>query len=338
VVPGQEAVALQTPGRQLQASTAAIAATLPDGRIVYGSWEELVDIERERSPEEQGIVAGTPIGRPSVRVVDPASGEDELVADGASAFAVRRDGALGLVVGTVPERRYAFPYEGDIMVRTDGGEERWSEAPGPYALFGWAGDTLVATIEGPEGAPPSLGLLDGPGPMRTVLPAVTPLAVDPSGGRLLVATQTDGAFGVRVLDVRSGQLEDTAVAGLAGGLGPVLTAVWTADGIVATAATAEGVPLIMRLEVGDGSIAVRSTLEVPAGEVYVPFALSVGDDVTRVEAIASPITDRAPSLEDPPAYVLISCDETSCSTEDLPDPITDQIGFVTDAGGPAQPG
>lgn len=243
------------------------AAAVPghDGSTMfYNSWDWVrspqkgVSLQDQYSPEE-------PAARPRVRVIDLATGSDNVIADGAHGIALSHEGMFATVVGVRPDYYVRFDredfsrpkYPGHIVVSAAPGQpgKPWTTEPADYQVFAWAGEHLVAgrLIPGTEGVHDLL-VFDGPGVVRTVAETMGFLAISPDGSKLLAGTLferlADGTIAqleqveFTVLDVETGREISTVDLvrlerhGL-GGLSAVFDATWTSQGI---ALAAQGVP------------------------------------------------------------------------------------------------
>jgi hypothetical protein len=181
-------------------------APSPDGRyLAYNAWKELRRDDPALSWADQGIEPGDSLATPSIRLYEPASGEDALLEQGAFSLAWRADGALAYFKGAERDYRAGIPYVGDVFVRTAPNAQpmRWSSERARYIVVGWAGQTLVGYRER-EGEALDVVAFDEPRRMRILAPDAGLVAISPDGRRAFVEQgPAQGRPNVRILDIAS---------------------------------------------------------------------------------------------------------------------------------------
>jgi hypothetical protein len=147
---------------------------------------------------------------PSLRLFDPSTNSDTLIAQDAEAPAWRSDGALAY---TTPLQTAQEADSAVVMVRNSptGAATAWS-APGHYRPLAWAGDTLIVARFG-AGDVATLLAFSSPNVSRELVPGAL-VAISPDGTELLVA---DGASldgipsspNLRLIDLATGDVKAT---------------------------------------------------------------------------------------------------------------------------------
>jgi hypothetical protein len=165
-----------------------VAVPSPDGRFVaYNAWRELREDDPALSWEDQGISAGDPLARPSIRVHDLQTGTDSAYVVGAFSLAWRGDGAIAYFKGANRDYRAGVRYVGDVFVRdsVNGPPRRWTEQTDRYVVAGWAGPSLlVYRVRAGEAL--DVLALDGPGKRRVLASDAGLVAISPDGTSALV--------------------------------------------------------------------------------------------------------------------------------------------------------
>lgn len=236
---------------------APLAVSSPDGRfIAYNAWSDLVPVEPEKSWSDQGIGPDDPVGIPSIRVLDLATGEDTPFAEGAYSVAWGADGAIAYVQGVEREFRAAGRYLGQVMVRAsqDASPEAWTIEADRYVVYGWTGKTLLVERWKHEGE--DVLALDAPGRVREIASDANIVGIAPDGAAVLVAEQGPGVE-IRLIDAASGvpttSLALAAVVDLDGDPFGVGHGVWVADRVVAPLATLPYESHLLTISVGEGN-------------------------------------------------------------------------------------
>ena len=207
----------------------ALAMPTGDGRVVYHAFD----------PADGGLERG---GTPVLRVVDPRTRRDRLLARGAQSVAVRRDGAVAYLQATRPT--YLSTPSGTLGGRFGRVVVRASlDAPpvvwtgiGEYVVVAWAREALVVEVRpgagmllpaGKAGPDTGVYVLDGPRRARR-LPLTEVVALSPDGQRVLgTFRQGDGPVtATRLVDAASGRVVASAPIQLGSGA-------WTGERIVA---------------------------------------------------------------------------------------------------------
>ena len=256
------------------------AVPSPDGRMVaYETWHE--------------VGAG---GIPSIRVVDIATGQDRILAEGATSIAWRSDGTVAHFVAREPTFRPNEPYVGDLVVRSslDATPEVWTTEPGFYLAIGWAGETLLAYRQY-EGEHVDVLALDGPGQVRTLATGALIVAISPDGTEVALVPQGDTSLrplrGIVIMDVAGGGIAARLQANTIGALGS-----WSGDEIALFAG--EGVGFVRY----DGTTLRRARRDVLSRDV--------------MESLLEPVfTDEAGDhlvvvSSNPDGSSLVTCDFT----------------------------
>jgi len=200
-----------TAGAPLTGSLVPLAVPSPSGdRYLYNSWAQGADEQCTGDPSQRGNckepARDAIIGRPTLRVFTPSSGQDVVVEPGAVSAAWRPDGAVAYFKGNatdVPADTSRFV--GHLYVRDslDAAAARWTTDAARYVAVGWAGSTLIAYRQS-DGERFDVLALSGPGAVRTVASDATVVAVSPDGTQLLVNHDRDGTSTASVVPVSGG--------------------------------------------------------------------------------------------------------------------------------------
>ena len=188
-LPGHDRVTLAAaPVTPLAGWLTPVAVPSPDGRFVaYNTWRELREEDPALSWEDQGISAGDPLARPSIRVHDLQTGTDSAYVVGAFSLAWRGDGAIAYFKGANRDYRAGVRYVGDVFVRdsVNAPPRRWTEQTDRYVVAGWAGPSLlVYRVRAGEAL--DVLALDGPGKRRVLASDAGLVAISPDGTSALV--------------------------------------------------------------------------------------------------------------------------------------------------------
>lgn len=308
---------------------APVAVPSPDGQIVaYNSWAETRPLDPGLSLSKQGVQPGEPVGTPSVRLYDEATGRDSLVERGSYSPAWRSDGALAYARALSPAFRPGEPYQTEVVVRGATGkhEVTWTTTPARYVVYGWAGEHLVVYRLGDDEQVETL-VLDGPGRVRS-LGAGSIIAVSPAGNEVL-ALGPDNAT-VRLLRIADGaelaSLDREAAAASYDWL--AYSGSWVGDTVVAS-----GSPGFVVFRVAGNGISVDQVLKldpavVPAGVQEPTFDDARGDTVTATAEVP-------PTAGQPAQAMFVDCDRTTLAcVRGEPVPARDWLRLVRDPSRP----
>jgi hypothetical protein len=237
----------------------------PDGKqLVYNAWQDYVQLDPELSFSDQDIAPGQPLGRPSLRLHDFASGSDSLLADSAYSVAWRSDGTIAYVAGERPDFVAGKPFLGEIVVRSSMGSapEPWTTKPARYVVVAWADQTLIAYEEG-EGERLDVVALSGPGTLRVLSPDSRVVAVSPDGTLLCVERSTGEGSAAALVDVSTGRVAASLHAPTDLRTGQPVGALsyggsWAGDRIVAEQ---RGAVVVLKFD--GGKLSVDSILNLP---------------------------------------------------------------------------
>jgi hypothetical protein len=188
-------------------SLAPVAVDSTDGdTVVYSSWHQLSN--PQRGVAGQGLKVGQPVGIPSLRVYEDATGKDRLIETGAYSAALSRAGRLAFVRGDTNTVRQNVDFTGAIVVgKVDGKSfEPWTTETGRYFAYAWAGSTLLVYKALPESEAVDLYAFTGAGQSRLLAPEAFVIAISPDASRVLV---TVGRRMVEVVRVADGAIESS---------------------------------------------------------------------------------------------------------------------------------
>jgi hypothetical protein len=183
-LPGHDRVTLAAaPVTPLAGWLTPVAIPSPDGRFVaYNAWRELREDDPALSWEDQGIEAGDPLARPSIRLHDLRTGKDSAYVVGAFSLAWRGDGAIAYFKGAGHDYRAGLRYVGDVFVRdsVNAPPQRWTEKTDRYVVAGWAGSSLIV-YRVRAGEALDVLAFDGPGRQRVLASDGGIVAISPDG-------------------------------------------------------------------------------------------------------------------------------------------------------------
>jgi hypothetical protein len=302
---GATLVRLNTaPHPALQGTLAPLVVESPGGDLLaFSGFTPAGALDPARSPSEQGVFLGDPLGTPALVVHDLHSGGEQILAEGAYSPAWRDDGAIAYVQGSDPVLRANTPFLGQIYVRPSpaGEPEQWTLGEDRYVVAGWVGSALLY-YHAAENESFDLEVTDGPGRARTLAPASTLVAVSPDRRQVAVATSANGGSSeLKVLDLASG--ETVARAETAPLTSIVYRGSWVGSRLVARGGDRDG-HLLHVFEIGDGRVRLQRALRVdqrlPSG-LAEPL-LNAGDP--ELLSAWSYIPDDRHSGH----YVLVGCD------------------------------
>ena len=306
-----------------------VATAGPNGSfVVYSSWRQLAHITP--GARAQGLVTGQPVGIPSVRLFDPRTGKDALLANGAASPAVSTTGAIAYFAGESPPVRENVEYTGRVVVADsrDAVPQVWTSTPARYFPYAWAGSTLLVYrgIQDSEGT--DLYAYTGPNNGRLLAPDAFVIAISPDASKVFAAV---GTRTLEVIRVGDGAVEDTlSLDTPAPGSPPMPASVmyggsWSGDRIVANSDRG-----LVVLNVR-GGLHIESLLATPAFVHGINEPVLVGD--THVQGWAN-LADRkhTTSNADEPSYdnALVDCDVAagSCAVGS-PNPARQWTRWVT---------
>ncbi|MGB4441552.1 MAG: hypothetical protein WBJ62_04935 [Coriobacteriia bacterium] len=168
---------------------------LPDGEhVLYHFWETLASFPTE-APGDPVVPDGTHLNTPSIRLLDLASGDDELVLSGARSIAWRSDGMYAYTTGVDADYRYNVTYMRRVIVQQglDGSPVTWTSDADQYTVQQWADGALFVWREALGGARDLLAFT-GPDTFTRIVPEGHMfLCTSPDGTRIL--TQSGGFSG-----------------------------------------------------------------------------------------------------------------------------------------------
>lgn len=282
---------LRKPGAAtLMGWLAPLAVPSPDQRYVaYSTWDQFQPIDPGLSYAKQGLERGDPVGQPTVRVLDRATGQDEVLEEDAYSVAWNTSGEFAYVKG-IDDLVVGHSYDGHVLVREeyDRSPVPWTTAPDRYVVVQWAGERLIAyRID--EGEQLNVVVFDGPGAIRELGTGSSLVAVSPDRRSLITETidGTDSGRGstLRLIDIASGQTlatlpNDELVDPATGDPIPwiLYSGSWVGDRIVAES------PLgIVVLDAAGPSLRVEQVLRFPPNAfpqgVHEPRLLDSGNRV-----------------------------------------------------------
>lgn len=272
---------------------------LPDGRLLYHFAEQLAPFP-SYAPGSAQVEDGTPMSLPTIRLYDPATGEDREVLRGARSMAWNRDGVLAYAKGVDAEYRLNVPYLQHVVVQQgiDGVPTIWTNEPADYTVNGWVLDALLVSKQ-VEGEALQLLALTGPGQSRQVASEAERLAcVSPDGLRILVWSGTgspEDPIVLRTVDWQTGVEVARVTLDVAAdpASGQQLTAIgagtWEGDTVVLACSPADLVLLSAR----DSELKVERviTFESPKLRSGTCSEVALASDGSRVFAVASEGTE-----------------------------------------------
>jgi hypothetical protein len=153
---------------------------------------------------------------PDLRLFDPTTGNDELLAASAASPAWRRDGTLAYAARTPADPTKIPDFNVILEVRPSPTAPAvpWSTEATGYEPIAWAGNTLIAsTFATDDRGLRTLVALDGPGTARMLATGAL-IAISPDGTQLLVAKDAapDGipsSPNLELVDLASGAVTRT---------------------------------------------------------------------------------------------------------------------------------
>jgi hypothetical protein len=307
-----------------------VAVASRDGRyVVYSSWRQLARVKP--GARGQGLAVGQPVGIPSIRVFDLASGKDTLLENGAASPALSTTGAIAYLAGESQAVQQNSEYAGRIVVAdsVDAKPRVWTSSPARYLPYAWAGSTLLAYRGVSDSEGTDLYAYNGPDEGRLLAPDAFVIAISPDGRKVLAAV---GMRTLEVIRVADGAIEDSlSLDGAAEGRGPPLphtlmySGSWHDERVVAN--SDRGL-VVLNLRGGLHVESVFATPEFPHG-INEP----VLEDDTHVRGwadLAEPQVS-ASGIEEP-AYdnAIVDCDlaAATCAV-DHPNPARTWARWVT---------
>lgn len=288
-----------------------------EGTIVYSAWRQIANPQRSNPQrgQGQGVKVGDPVGIPSVRLYEEATGRDKLIKSGAHSPALSLDGRLAFVEGDTNVVRQNVDYTGKIVVGSADGTsfEPWTSESARYFPYGWAGSSLLAYKALPESEAVDLHAFTGAGQSHLLAPDAFLIAISPDGTRVLA---TVGRRMIEVIRVKDGAieasmpLEDSADSGGDSTTPHALmyAGSWYGDRAVATS----DVGLVV-LNVRDG-LRIESIIQTPTFPTGITEPTLIDD--SHIVGWADLGAPAGPDDTDEPAYdnALVQCDlaATSC--------------------------
>jgi len=184
---------------------------------VYSAWRQLAQIKPDA--RGQGVAVGQPVGIPSVRLFDVATGKDRLLATGAASPAVATDGTLAYLAGDGNVVRQNTEYVGRIVVADspDAKPRVWTSSPGRYLPYAWAGSELLVHRGARDSEGGDLYAFTGPDESHLLAPDAYAIAISPDGERVVAAV---GIRTLEVIRVSDGAIEDSLALDAAGPSAP----------------------------------------------------------------------------------------------------------------------
>lgn len=317
---GAQPLGFVAPGDPLAEPYSSSAALAGDGsKIVYASWEPL-----GQHDVTDPLPQGTPLGRPSIRVLDLVTGSDTLLVDGAVGFAVSPEGLLAFVKGDDPDCFSSVPYGGTIQVLD---LDHPSETQvlvaqsATWRVAGWAGENLLAyNIH--SGEYTDLYKVAPAGAPEMLVVTASVVAVSPNGQRVVVQRQGTDRYEVAILDVETGSVAVEEIEDPEQNQSPIGSVIgrgdWGPAGIVAQ--LPGGLASVSPIDL---SVEAR----IPLDAAIYPWGITdphFGND-ERVHAIARIPGDVEPRGQtqaqgsDPGTVLSVSCTfaDQTCQTSDL---------------------
>jgi len=321
--PGARELA-QVPLPGLRGADGPAAAGTADGRVIYATYTERVEVDPMRTEAEQGIEPGTVLGRMSVRLAGPA-GDHELVAGG-FAPAVAQDGRIAVGLLDDPDDRFGADRSAAIAVLAPGSTEprRWTASDGLLTPVAWAGTALLYAVPSGSGQLAAVRVTTGPGSDRPFADSGVVVTVSPTGDRVLLAVPVPG--GGERLSLQLRDLSGATLSTLDSGLRWVGAGRWTPAGITVVGAPAPGKLAALELDPLDGlRQRARHDLDYPADLATPPSEIAITTDGTSFGAATFVAGTRAPNT----AWVVLGCSLTAhrCTRGDLPAGVHN-TGFV----------
>lgn len=306
--------------------------------IAYNAWTYHRPVDPQASFSDQGISDGDPLARPSIRVIDPKTGADTLLQDGAFSLAWRGDGAVAYFKGVDPDLRANQPYLGNVFVRNsfDSAPEAWTTRPDRYVVIAWAGDRLLVYRE-LEGESLELDVVDGPGQLRTLAVGARLVALSPDGTQVLlnsegtsVASLVDVATGKELASVDLSKFTDPATGGPLAYIG--YGGSWQGDQVVAEAGSS-----LLLFKVADGKIEVERQI-MPQGDFPMGLHEPRFTDPAGTKVVAWAPSASGPESSDPGArvYAYVACGVATDTCAEGPVQDTKTFYAITNPSRPAE--
>lgn len=235
-------------------------------RLLYPFWKQLAAFPTE-APGEPSVADGTHMSTPSIRMLDLASGEDEVVVSGARSMAWDASGRFAYAAGVDADYRYNMPYLQRVVVQngTGGAPEVWTRDADRYTVLQWVGDTLLVRKDEVGGEYEILAFA-GPGQAKPLLAeGETYLAASPDGSRILVSAggmDSTDPISLRVVELASGRevsrlsLDGTRDPATDEPILAVAGASWEGDTVVVSLTPAD----IAVLTAGDDTLALEEVI------------------------------------------------------------------------------
>lgn len=287
------------------------------GRIVaYSTWQQLAKLNP--NAVSQGVQAGMPFGRPSVHLLDTASGAERKLADGARSPALSADGKrIAFFKAPDPIFRINEEYTGHLFVGDPASADfaQWTTEAARYFPFAWSGSTLLAYRAKPQSEGVDLLALSGPGQTRLIAPDAYAIALSPDGSQVLAFADQRVLELIRTADgavLASLALDGQGVAAIDSPSTPhslMFNGSWAGDRVVANSDVG-----LLALKVSPAGIAIESILATPS----LPHGINepVLDDAGVVTGWADisplPVVGNAPQEF---TQALVRCDLTNRSCE-----------------------
>ncbi|MFZ1489878.1 MAG: hypothetical protein WAS51_08045 [Ilumatobacteraceae bacterium] len=250
--------------------------------------------------------------RPAGELHHIANGQDRVVIDGVTSFAVSTNGAVAYTRGT------DGGLKSTVLVREPNGTDAvWWSKIGTYRIVSWVGGRLLVEEQQPEGQPPTIVRLDAPGERVELARRAAVSAVGAEDVLLSAMTEmgtpvamlVDVATAKTVASVDLGAIETHAALGFA---------TINDDGsVIASVLTGDGGWVLAKLEADGSSLTPVATIALPADLPTGLYDLSISSELVFGLAQLAVIPDTSGEVPDDAVTTkLITCSFSngSCDT------------------------